>query len=254
MAGLFGLFGCDDNSTQPDPSGPGTVVIQLAHVVDGEDLTFPGSYGNAAGNSYTVSNLEYVVSYFRLEAEGGTLRSGDDFEADIVHYRSHEQSGTRSVTLTDVPAGDYSHLRFTFGLPGPVNTAGAFPDLDTAGMAWPAPLGGGYHYMRHEGNYIDNQGATRGFTTHTGPSMGNDYSIEVELDLDAGSPFRHGFEVAAGETTTVRLSMNVNEWYANPPSPPYDFNDYALIMGNTAAQEILEAYGADVWSVAPPGE
>ena len=246
---LLALSGCDsdDSTTGPCPC-TGTVVIQLDHRVDSSPLELnTGSYTNAAGNGYTVSNLEYVVSDFVLEQET-VSRADGDFEWIGVHYRTEGDDATRALVLRDVPAGDYANLQFVHGIVGSRNTTGAFPDLDALGMAWPAMMGGGYHYMRHEGAFTPAGGGTANFTTHTGPTAGADYSVPVTLVLDTTAPGRHGFQIAAGDSITIRLEMDVNQWYTAPND--YDFDDYGAIMGNAGAQTFLQANGATVWSVA----
>ena len=248
------IFGCGDSpgpesaallapsAGTPDPPSnalppEGTVVLELDHTVDGSPLVLDQLiYTNAAGNNYSVVLLEYVISNLALLPEGGT--AGHTVTSPEPRYRSHADPATRDVVLENVPAGHYSQLRFTFGLPAEQNVTGAFPELDLLGMAWPQQLGGGYHYMRNEGL----TGATPGaFATHTGPTQGNDYSIDFDLGVE--------LSVADAGTTYVTLEMDVNEWYANPNV--YDFNDYGPILGNLTAQQILQANGADVFSVAP---
>jgi hypothetical protein len=249
LLALLSLSACDtkDSATDPGP-GTGTIILQLDHVVGADALELgTGNYVNAAGNAYTVSNLEYVVSDFVLEIEVAGSAPGD-YEWTGVHYRSEADPATRTLTFEDVPAGDYGDLRFVHGIVAARNTTGAFPELDTLGMAWPAMQGGGYHYMRHEGAFTPTGGGTANFTTHTGPTAGLDYSVPVTLVLDTAAPARHGFQVAGGDTITVRLEMDVNQWYTVPND--YDFNDYAAIMGNSGAQGLLQANGATVWSVA----
>lgn len=218
-------------------TGFGTVVIQFDNVVGGTPVAMnTGTYMNAAGNSYTISRLEYVVSAFMLGGADG------DFGVDGHHYRDESDATTMTLTLTDVPAGEYSSLDFVWGLAGPGNVAGAFPDLDADGMAWPAMMGGGYHYMRHEGSFTPTGGGTGNYTTHLGPSMMTDYSRPVMLTLPST------LRIDGGETHTITLEMDVNEWYTGPNA--YDFNDYGLIMGNAAAQTMLRENGASVWSAA----
>ncbi|MCA9750641.1 MAG: hypothetical protein KC591_00490 [Gemmatimonadetes bacterium] len=242
-------LGCSDKTTEP--VGTGTVVIQFSHVVGSADLQIGGvSYVNSSGNEYTVSNLEYVVSDFEFHVES-TANGEEDFAWEGVHYVTEDDAATKTLTFADVPAADYGEMHFVFGIAAAKNTDGAFPELDTAGMAWPPAMGGGYHYMRHEGLFVPTGGGTASYTTHLGPSGGADYSIPVTIALDATGPGRHGFAVAAGETTTVVLQMDVNQWYTAPND--YDFNDYGAIMGNAAAQALLQENGATVWSSVDPG-
>ncbi|MBZ0267128.1 hypothetical protein K8I85_03150 [bacterium] len=241
LAAALTAGGCgDDESTAP--TGPGTVVIQFDEVAGSDALVLnTGQYTNAVGNEYSVSKLEYVVSAFSFPAAVARLRADGDFTSTALHYRTMEDAATASLTFADVPSGSYTGMGFTFGIDGADNATGTHPDLDLDGMAWPAMMGGGYHYMRHEGNFTDSTMATSAFTTHLGPSMGNDYSFEVSL--------AHDFTVSPGETTTLTVRMDVNEWYVNPNM--YDFNDHGPIMGDPAAQTTLQANGASVFSVAP---
>jgi MbnP len=233
--------GCGDDATT-EPAGPGTVVIQFNEVVSGAPLVLnTGNYTNAAGNEYTVNNLEYTVSGFAFPAAAATRADGD-FTSGVVHYRTLADASTASATFADVPAGDYTAVDFVFGITGANNVDDAYPDLDLLGMAWPDMAGGvGYHYMRHEGTYTDSTMATSAYLTHLGPTMGQDYSFAVSLP--------HDFTVSPGETTTIGVSMDVNEWYTNPNT--YDFNGHGPIMGNPAVQATLRANGASVWSVTP---
>lgn len=229
------LAACGD-----DPAGLegfGTVVIQFDNVVGTTPVAMnTATYTNAAGNQYTISKLEYTVSDFVLGGASAT------FDHDEVHYRDEGDAGTASLTIPDVPAGEYTSLDFLWGIAPATNTPGSHPDLDAAGMAWPAMMGGGYHYMRHEGAFTPTGGGTANFTTHLGPSMGNDYSFAVMLDLPSM------IRLDGGDTAVIVVNMDVNEWYTGPNM--YDFNDYGAIMGNTAAQAMLQANGASVWSAA----
>jgi hypothetical protein len=248
LACAVGLTACSDKDSGTEPEeGSGTVIVAFDHTVGGAALVMDGTtYQNAAGNQYTVTNLEYVVSDFVLQLEA--VRADGDFSWEGVHYRTQADPSTRELVFDDVPAGDYDRISFVHGIVGSKNTTDAFPELDDVEMAWPPGMGGGYHYMRHEGTFVPDGGGTANFTTHTGPTMGTDYSVPVELVLDTASPARHGFAVVDGDTVTIRLSMDVNQWYTLPND--YDFDDHGPIMSDAGAQVLLQENGATVWSVA----
>jgi len=73
-------------------------------------------------------------------------------------------------------------------------------------MAWPEMMGGGYHYMKLEGAY---QNDSTFYNTHTGPSMGVDYSFmvskEIALNVD-------------GDLGDISFDLNmiIDNWYKNP--------------------------------------
>jgi hypothetical protein len=251
-AGLV-ASGCSDDSTAPEDPPVGTVVVQFDHVATGLSGSGPLAfdqmiYRNAAGNDFSVTKLQYLVSRFRLEPEA-SLRATAEYESDVVHFRDGRDDATRTVTFTDVPGGDYDHLSFVFGLTNDDNVTGAYPDYDAA-MNWPMGMGG-YHYMKCEGMWGN---GPSNFATHTGRSMdAKDRSFEVSLDLNA-VPLRHGFTLAEGETKTIRVAMNLNQWYQDPNV--YDFVDYGMIMGNPVAQELIHEngspdHGTGVFSYVP---
>ena len=235
MMGVVLTSACDDDPVGLE--GFGTVVIQFDNVVAGAAVAMnTGNYTNAAGNDYTISKLEYTLSNFLLSGIDG------NFELVTTHYRDQDDATTATLTLTDVPAGEYDGLDFLWGVPAASNMAGSYPDLDANGMAWPMMMGGGYHYMRHEGAFTPTGGGTANFTTHLGPTMGNDFTFPVMLDLPSA------IRLNGGETATIVVNMDANEWYTG--STTYDFNDYGLIMGNMGAQMALQANGVSVFSAA----
>lgn len=215
----------------------GEVTIYFNHTVAGADLKHEDIlYTNAAGNEYGVTRLEYIVSDIALESVGGKRVELAEF-----HYRNAFVSATRSVAAK-VPGGEYAVLRFTFGIDGAKNETGALPSVDHFNnMAWPAPMGGGYHYMRMEGLFrtADGEGA---FLTHTGPADGEDFSFAVSLPLSL---------TVSGDEWAIAVVMDLNEWYDAPSL--YDFDDRGGIMGNADAQLTLQGNGTTVFSLGPIG-
>ena len=105
-------------------------------------------------------------------------------------------------------------------------------------MFWPNnPMmgSGGYHYMKLEGTYDT---INQFYNCHTGPTMGSDYSFNVELPID--------FNTNDTEGIMLNIILNVNNWFENP-------NNFVLssngIMMNMVAQMQLKQNGqADVFS------
>ena len=215
----------------------GEVTIHFNHTVAGTDLKRGDIlYTNAAGNEYGVTRLEYIISDIALETAAGKRVELAEF-----HYRNAFVSATRSVSAK-VPGGEYTALRFTFGIAGAKNETGALPSVDHFNnMAWPAPMGGGYHYMRMEGLFRtdDGEGA---FLTHTGPAGGEDFSFAVSLPL---------YLTVSGDEWAIAVVMDLNEWYDAPSL--YDFNGRGGIMGDADAQLILQGNGSTVFPLVHIG-
>ena len=215
----------------------GAVTVHFDHTVaaaalEPEDIR----YTNAAGNEYGVTRLEYIVSDIALETA-----SGQRVELAAFHYRNAFEHATRNVSA-QVPGGAYTALHFTFGLDEAQNKTGALPSVDHFNnMAWPGPMGGGYHYMRLEGLFRTADG-TGAFLTHTGPTGGADFSFAVSLPL---------FLTVSGDEWAIAVVMDLNEWYDAPFR--YDFSGRGGIMGNADAQRTLRENGATAFSLGAVG-
>ncbi|MGY8825440.1 MAG: MbnP family protein [Candidatus Latescibacterota bacterium] len=224
------LSGCGSDSNDGDQ---GTVTIHLDHSVAGSELVLETiDYRNAAGNEYGITRLEYIISDVYLERADGTRALLAE-----QHYRNAFDSETRSFSAP-IDGNDYSALVFTFGIDGERNQTGALPNSDSYNnMAWPVPMGGGYHYMRFEGLY-NSADAAASFLTHTGPSGGNDYSIDIALPLTLS---------VDGDEWEIAVVMDPNQWYEVPIT--YDLNGSGPIMGNPDIQAILQANGATAFTL-----
>ncbi len=257
---VLGFYGCgdDDNPSSPDP-GEGDVVLAFDARVDDQAFTMNQMmYTNASSNEYAVKTLQFIVSDFTLHAHVSPKSAHDDegdFTSAAVHYRDAADPATRTMTLTDVPAGEYDFVSFTFGLDEEDNLdpdqGGSLPQTDDyEAMRWPASWGGGYHYMKCEGDFVDANGDTVTFAVHTGKRQAmNDGTFGTDA-----APSHHFFEVTVpidlevtdGGTADLTLAMNVNEWFRDPAA--YDFDVYPrMVMMNLAAQALLMGNGPDVF-------
>ncbi len=221
--------GCGDGGS----AEKGSVAIRFEHEVDGAVLELgTGIYTNAAGNQYSVTHLEYIITEVSLAgADGGAV------EIAGRHYLNESCSGSRQLSA-EIPGGSYSALRFRFGIGQEANVSGGLPN-ETAynNMAWPDNMGGGYHYMRLEGLYDDDD-EVASFLSHTGPTAAKDFSFVVELPLV--------LEVDDGDWE-ISVVMNINSWFDDPL---YDFTGTGMIMGNADAQVLHRDNGANLFTVS----
>lgn len=243
LACAMAWAGCGgDESTGPEDAG--AVTLELEHEVAGEPLVFDAiRYANAAGNRYDVVTLRYYLSDLAL------LRAdGSSFVLPGVHYRDGRDLRTRDWTASDVPDGDYTTVRFTFGLDSLRNVPGALPTTsENIAMEWPPPLGGGYHYMMLDGRYELPGGGLDGWVAHFG---------RLQRDVDP-APMHHFFRVelpVAGlsvreDAWRVRLVMDLDEWFRSPDV--FDFSVYGgTVMENPKAQQVLDDNGRDAFTAA----
>ncbi len=238
-----------DAAPDPDagPTDGGTVSLTLAfeHLVDGAPVVLGTDtpYTNAAGNHFGVTRVSYFVSDVTV-----TTTTGATYEVPGAHYVDHETTETRELVLSiGAATGELASISFVMGLPPALNVTGAFSSPPESLMEWPVPMGGGYHYLKFEGRYVDSASAPFNFRVHSGGLMGVDYSFPVELDAS-------GTTIGGGDVT-VTIAMNLEEWFTGPND--WDLNDYFNaatpgIMGNATAQASLRENGAGVFSLVAP--
>jgi hypothetical protein len=215
LPSLIFQFGCSKED-DPDPV-VATIpyfTIEMSHKVSGEPLVFNERiYQTPALNPYETRHLEYFISDFKLMNQLGQWISINS-EPKLIDPQDSD-IGTKTVLL-NVPIGTYKGISCMIGIPEAINLTGYLPNtIDNMNMAWPDPIGGGYHFMKFEGNYQDEKMDWKGFTVHLGKN-GNQVPNTI-TDVS--------FSVSAA-STSLGLVMDMNQWFDNPHF--YDFN----VQGN----------------------
>jgi len=228
------LAGCKkDNNPTPPPDLKNALTLNINYEVDGKALQMDTVlFVNDAGYHYSVSTLQYYLSDI-------SLIKTDSSKINLLAYHYTDTSAAKNVfTLTDVPMGDYIGICFNIGLDSTQNITGGLPAFsENQNMEWPVPMGGGYHFMKFEGNYLDyNNGDTlTGFLMHLGTNS----------CLVRENPLYKNFTINENHII-LNLAMNLNEWFRNPSV--YDFDmDGNRTMSNMMAMQKLAANGVDVF-------
>lgn len=223
----------------------GHITLNFSFVVDNDSLRLDTCmYQNAAGNLYEVNDVQYFISKVMLVDDAGN--TFDIIDNQGIHYVDIRIPGTLRWNISDeIPVNHYTRIAFLFGLEGAQNTTGYFPNPPENNMSWPDMIGGGYHYMKINGRWIDKAGVRQPFNLHTGKIANNtgfaDNTFTVTLPLEQ-------FTVSKNSNSKLTLQMNVNAWFTNPYL--FDFNIFGgSIMQNCEAQEVVRANGGDVFSV-----
>lgn len=258
---VLAVVGCDDDDdgdtgTGPHDHDPATVELRIAHNVGGADLVFNEmNYTTAEGNPFAIQNLEYILS--RITMVSTTARSAEVMRA---HYVDGFEAGTHTLTLDELPEGTYTALSFTYGLDEEMNLdpdqGGDLPTTtEWTSMRWPETWGGGYHYMKLEGNFMPDGGTTPAtLATHTGRRYAQgdgtfpDDDDPIPHFVEFMLPFPSPLVVEDGDAVTVELEVDLAEWYTDPND--FDLDQYPMmIMMNTAAQNLLEDNATSVFSL-----
>lgn len=228
---IFGLVSCKDDPIDPKLS---SVKFSLNYMVGSEPLLFDTiTYTNAAGHKYGLTHLEYYISNVTFNKSDGS-----SFLTNSVHYVNAQKPETNWITIDNVPQGEYSSVTFYIGLDSVLNKTNALPNtLDNINMAWPDAMGGGYHFMKMEGYFLAKADQKKyGYAMHLGKNP-NLVKAVVLVPISITK-----------DNLTKTLTMDINEWYANPAV--YDFElDGNYSMGLSAAMLKLSKNGNDVFSI-----
>ena len=195
---------------------------------------------NANGETLTLSKLVYLISDITFtNAQGESFSAGD---YNLVDAR--EGLGLSFSPDVLIPEGIYT-VAFRFGFDDEDNALD-YAFLNSADGGWnvPAMLGGGYHFMRMEGKYINTQTipesevnfqyhTIRAADPSTTPVTLQDTSFLVNLG-----------QVTIDENTTIEVKMNVAEWFKNPNTWNL-YELYTMLMPNFDAQVLMSQNGAN---------
>jgi hypothetical protein len=209
-----------------------TAGIALDFLIDGKALLFDTlNYINDAGNTYSITNLQFYISGLEFENVSGAV-----YKTDTVIYVDVKSKVNTHFNLPGLPLADYKSVKFFIGVDSLHNVDNGLPNtVQNNNMAWPTGMGGGYHVMKLEGNFIDST-STFGYAMHLGT---NKHRVAINIIND--------FKLSA-TAHQLKLVMNINEWYRNPNV--YNFNtDGNYTMHNNAAMTKLSENGVDVFKI-----
>lgn len=228
--GVLALFQLSCTRSYMDPVR-GKLHINLQYAVDAESL-FPDTirYVNQAGNHYSVSRLEYYLSGLTFHSSDGLI-----YRSNRVFYVNALESAYAQIVFDSIPFGHYSSISFHIGLPPGLNASYSLPNTtENINMSWPDVMGGGYHFLKLEGNVTTTAGPM-GYAMHLGnnASLVN-ITVPVSLRIQSADNY-------------VSATMNVNEWFRDPNT--YDLLvDGNHIMGIQALMSKFAANGYNVFS------
>ncbi len=163
-----------DNTTTPatDPDEKGIVVLEFDNRAGTDDLILNNQqYRNAAGEQLTISKFAYYVSNIRLmTATGKAYTVPQDSSYLLI---SEDNKASAFHTLYNVPAGDYTQVRFMIGVDSTRNTMdiskrpGVLDPADgAADMYW--SWNSGYIFVKLEGSSPASTDAQKLFRYHIG--------------------------------------------------------------------------------------
>ncbi len=174
------MYSCKD-----DDNPTGSLSLQFTNVVGTSALTLETeNYTNTSNETYTVSELKYIISNITL-----IKASGEEFIYPIAQSYfviNEANANSKTVALSGITAGEYAQIKFGFGIDQsnyPLNGVNNFiPTAEETGMLW--SWSAGYKFLKFEGNFTPDGGTQDDFILHVGSHGATlDNYKEVVLDL-----------------------------------------------------------------------
>ena len=188
MAIALAFTSCsDDDSAVKDVSGTGTIGIEFDNAYGDNDLILNNQANITSNNEVLkISTIKYIVSNIVLiKADGSAFtypKSQSYFIVDETDINSNV------IDLTNVPAGDYTKIKFGIGVDQAQFNLGASGQGDFLALAQAEDMlwswSAGYKFLAFEGTFTSPTVTTATpFMVHTGQT-GTAYNYtEVTLDM-----------------------------------------------------------------------
>jgi len=250
---MFSASSCDTPEPEPEPvSHPsGKLNFEFLHEIDGNEIIYDTFlYVNEAGNNYLVSEIQYFISdvtLHRNDTAAIQLISWED-----IHYVDTDIPESQTYTFKDkIAIGTYDKISFTFGIVGEKNNSLMFVNPPESFMFWPENLGGGYHYMKLNGKWINELEQVSPYNFHLGIGQIY-YSYPDSITGFVQNYFtvvmdNFPIEIIKDETTSLEIVMNVDNWFRSPNT--YDHNIWGGdIMQKQEAMQLAVENGSDVFT------
>ncbi|MBK7681371.1 MAG: hypothetical protein IPJ26_02355 [Bacteroidetes bacterium] len=225
-------FSACSKDDDPTPVTEKNLEFELSFVSGSSPLQFDTiMYTNAAGNVYSVSRLQFYISNIQLIKSDSSLVTISDYNYVDARVPS---TLTQKHSLSE--SGHFIGMKLQLGLDTAHNKSNFLPAIaENINMVWPDMMGGGYHFMKFEGYYVDGL-SFPGFAMHLGR---NAYVANCVIS--------HSFDLVNGNNK-MKLVMDLNEWFANPHI--YDFNiDGNSSMGDMNDLLKLSQNGTDIFTL-----
>ena len=240
------------------PEEKAEIDINMGYEVNGKPLVTDSlCYVNEAGNQFLITEIQWFLSDIQLLDQNGKWHTLEQrgamdsiaMKTEDIFYIDTDIPESQTLHGKKIPIGHYTALRFTFGLNETDNHTGLFNDPPESEMFWPDVLGGGYHYMKLNGKYLNTEGRLAPMAIHLGIGQNEDFTefyqnyFTIELPID--------FDVVANAENRLDLTMVIDNWFRNPHT--IDFNEFgSYIMQNQTAQRLINGNGKDVFRIGKP--
>ncbi|MFP5469993.1 MAG: MbnP family protein [Bacteroidia bacterium] len=180
-------------------------------------------YKNAAENSYSVTKIDlYISNVILKQSDGSVFTSKEVFYVDAADVKKS------FFMLDSIPPGIYTEISFLLGLDSNTNISYTLPSTtENLNMAWPDMMGGGYHFLKFEGHFMDSTSTQKGFAIHLGK---NENLPKISFTSTLNQKYwDHDYS----------LTFDLNEVFANPHTYDLDKDNNYTMMDSVAMNKIM---------------
>ena len=210
---VLGITSCKKEE-ETTSSGNGTVNIEFAHkygMMSDKDFMLDSIFIHPMKNdTMYFSKFKYFFTNVKLKKVDGTYWT----ETESYHLIDLAKPSSLTISLTNVPAGDYTSLEYTLGVDSIRNVSGAQTgDLATTNdMFW--SWKSGYIMLKAEGKYKDNK-VDKMFAFHLGGFSGvNNVISKRSLALEN----LNKVTVSTNKKSTISMIVNPGLLWHTAPS------------------------------------
>lgn len=235
------FVGCKKDSDPPVIT-PGEVDLQFTNVVGTKPLALDGTaYATPAGETFTVSTLEYYVTNIKLTKNDGSVYAAPN------SYFLVDQSkpASRHLALAGVPAGTYTGLSFVVGVDStttkadPLQLTGALNPANNMYWSWNT----GHIFMKMEGN-VTSVTPAYPLTCHIGG-----YDAPYDALITVAPPLNGSLTVNGSRTPTIFVQADMLKLFDGVNHVTLSKFSNAMRPGAEAVQ-VAQNYQAGMFTVA----
>ena len=209
LTSLF-LNNCNSTKDDPEPTGAGTLEIEFEHIwaMSGQKFALNTMlFHPMTSDSLKFTKLQYYVSNIQLKKEDGSWW----ICPDSYYLIDLSKPTSLLLNLTDIPAGNYTEMKYIMGVDSTRNVSGAQTGALSTSNAMFWDWNSGYIMVKAEG--ISPNSASKSFTFHLGGFSGVNSIVTPKTTNFNGSILKINSELSP----VIGISVNpARLWHTSP--------------------------------------
>ncbi len=231
----FTLSNCKkDKAQEPEPlpeptpvTTTGNLKLHFEAMVGDSSLVFSTqTYTNQAGNTFNVSLFKYYISNVKVTKMDNSVW----IEPNSYHLVDHSDDPSTTITIPNVPFGNYKAIEFMLGVDSVRNVSGAQTDaLDPInGMFW--SWSSGYIMAKFEGTSPQSTATGNALKFHVGGFSGVNKTMKIINPSFNGDTAK----VSSTVSPEIHISSNLLEWFETPTTIDFSTTNTVHMPGSSA--------------------